>query len=630
MMKLLLINPRFPESFWSRKWALEKFLPQVRAVNPPLGLATLAGLCPDDWEIQIVDENVEPVPLETDADVVGVCGMGVQVERQKELLEYYRARGSFVVSGGSYASLCPDKYETLADTVIAGEAEHIWPAFCHDLAAGAPRKLYREVDSVSLAASPLPRFDLLDTSKYAWMTMQFSRGCPFRCEFCDIIVMFGRRPRTKPLEQVGLELDALRGLNVRNVFFVDDNLIGNPKAAKQLLRYLREYQEVHDYQFRFGTEASLNMAQDAELLDLFHEARFDWVFLGIESPDEGSLAEANKLQNMRGDMIESIREIYRHGIDVTAGFIIGFDNDTVDVFDKQYEFITEAGIQRAMIGLLCAMEKTPLYERLQKDGRLVPDRISSDNSKLATNVIPGGMTYDEMISGYMELCYRLQEYPAIAKRIRNKSRYLTNPLPEKALSVREGFGAVSKIVNHVLRQAGLSGLYHLVRSLPLRKPKLAPRVLSEWVHELSTRDYIERHFDRESDGDRQLVRTHLSRMRKAFGHYLQRGGLKVNLRQEVSVPSEISFCINGRLDRAFFRRAARQLEDMLRDTKSSLLLQIEEFDARELHLLRNMLNRLVRYHDRIRIAADDGSRGIIKIDSSVFNVVLRPISTVRH
>ncbi|MDH3217836.1 MAG: B12-binding domain-containing radical SAM protein, partial [Candidatus Krumholzibacteria bacterium] len=399
------------------RWAIETFAPRVRSVNPPLGLATLAGLCPDDWEIAIIDENVEPVPLGTDADIVGVCGMGVQFERQKELLAYYRDRGSFVVAGGSYASLCPEKYEALADAVIAGEAEHIWPAFCRDFAAGAPRKLYRESGSVSLDASPPPRFDLLDPSKYAWMTMQFSRGCPFQCEFCDIIVMFGRRPRTKPLEQIGRELDRLRKLNVHNVFFVDDNLIGNPKAAKRLLRYLREYQKSRDYRFRFGTEASLNIADDPELLDLFREARFDWVFVGIESPDQGSLREAKKRQNMRRDILESIREIYRHGIDVTAGFIIGFDNDTIDVFDKQYEFIVEAGIQRAMIGLLVAMEKTPLYERLRCDGRLVPDRITSDNSKLATNVIPKGMTYDQMIAGYKELYYRLQQYPAIARRI---------------------------------------------------------------------------------------------------------------------------------------------------------------------------------------------------------------------
>ena len=615
------------------KWAIETFAPRVRSVNPPLGLATLAALSPDDWDVEIVDENVEPVPLDTDADIVGVCGMGVQFERQKELLGYYRSSGKFVVSGGSYASLCPEKYETLVDTVVSGEAEHTWPAFCRDFAAGTPGRLYREGNTVSLAASPPPRFDLLDPSKYAWMTMQFSRGCPFRCEFCDIIVMFGRRPRTKPLEQIGRELDALRALEVRNVFFVDDNLIGNPKAAKQLLRYLIEYQRIHDYRFRFGTEASLNMAYDPELLALFREARFAWVFIGIESPDEGSLKEAGKLQNLRQDMMASVREIYRHGIDVTAGFIVGFDNDTTDVFDKQYEFVVEAGIRRAMIGLLVAMEKTPLYERLQNEGRLVPDRISSDNSKLTTNVIPVGMTNDQMITGYRRLYHRLQEYPAIATRIRNKNRYLRNPVSGDARPLREVLGIVGRLVRHVVGQAGLPGLYHMVRSIPLLKPELIPQVLVDWIHELSTRDYIQRHFAQESDRDSQLARSHLARIRESLGQYLQRGRLRVALDHERRAASELRFCMSGRLDPAFFRRAAQQLETMLRDTKASLLLQIEEFDARELHLLKDMLHRLGRYGDRIRIAADDASRRIIEIDSSVFTLVMTPIgesSTLRR
>jgi radical SAM superfamily enzyme YgiQ (UPF0313 family) len=625
-MKLLLINPRFPESFWSMKWAIETFAPRVRAITPPLGLATLAALCPDDWEIEIIDENIEPVPLDTDADIVGVCGMGVQFERQKELLTYYKSRGKFVVSGGSYTSLCAETYETLADTIIAGEAEYIWPVFCRDFAAGTPRKLYRETGSVSLEASPSPRFDLLQPSKYAWMTMQFSRGCPFRCEFCDIIIMFGRRPRTKPLEQVGRELDALRAMNVREVFFVDDNLIGNPKAAKQLLRYLIEYQRSHGYRFRFGTEASLNMADDPELLDLLHEARFGWVFVGIESTDEDSLEEVKKRQNMRRDTLASVREIYRHGIDVTAGFIVGFDNDTVDVFDTHYEFIVEAGIQRAMIALLLAIEKTPLYERLKHDGRLVPERLGCDNLKLATNIVPKGMTYDQMIAGYKELYCRLHRYPSIARRIRNKFRYLKNPISGHACSMKDALGALSKMLRHVLRQQGVSGVYHFLRSFPPFKPTLAPWVFLDWIHELSTRDYIERHFVREPDLDRRLVYSHLARIRKALAHYLERGGLQVTLDQDDSVFSELSFRISGRLDRTFFRRAARQLEATLRHTKSSVLLQIEGFDARDVHLLRGMLNRLVRYRDRIKIAADDRSRHIIRIDSSVFALALTPVA----
>ena len=252
-MKLLLINPKFPESFWTYKFAMEKILSGKRYLNPPLGLATLAALSPQDWEIDVIDENIESIPLRPEADIVGVCGMGVQFKRQQALLTFYRKQGYYVVAGGSYASLCPEEYETLADTVVAGESEYIWPEFCNDYASGNPKKLYHETGTVSLHDCPVPRFDLLKLDKYSSVSLQFSRGCPFRCEFCDIIVMFGRKPRTKSHEQVGRELDELRKQKVLSAFFVDDNLIGNKKEAKALLRFLIDYQKKHDYTFSFGT-----------------------------------------------------------------------------------------------------------------------------------------------------------------------------------------------------------------------------------------------------------------------------------------------------------------------------------------------------------------------------------------
>ena len=238
LTRLLLINPRFPESFWSFRWAIDSVLSNKRTVNPPLGLATVAALSPPEWQVEIVDENIETIPLKPTADIIGVCGMGVQFRRQKELLSYYRGLGYYVVAGGSYASLCPERYETLADTVVAGEAEYIWKEFCRDFEAGKQRALYEEKGVVALEDSPTPRFELLKLDRYTNISLQFSRGCPFRCEFCDIIVMFGRKPRTKSCEQVGRELDALRALGARNVFFVDDNFIGDKNVAKDLLRYL--------------------------------------------------------------------------------------------------------------------------------------------------------------------------------------------------------------------------------------------------------------------------------------------------------------------------------------------------------------------------------------------------------
>ena len=621
-MKLVLINPKFPESFWSLKWAVENCVPGARTVNPPLGLATVAALCPPDWEVEIIDENVRSVPLETRADIIGVCGMGVQFARQKELLAYYRSRGHFVVAGGSYASLCPDRYESLADTVVAGEAEHIWRDFCRDFEAGSPRKLYRETGVVALEDSPVPRFDLMDQRHYASMSLQYSRGCPFRCEFCDIIVMFGRRPRTKSIGQVRAELEELRKMGARNLFFIDDNLIGDKKAAKELLRFLGDYQKEHGYVFQLGTEVSMNIADDDELLGLFREAGFEWVFIGIESPDEASLKETGKTQNTRRDLLASVRKIYSYGIDILGGFIVGFDNDTTETFEKQYRFIVDSGIVTAMVGLLMAVERTPLHQRLLGEGRLKSDVTGADNSKLATNVIPKGMTYDEMISGYQALHYRLMSHKAIAERIRNKVRYLEGSPYRNTSSVRERVGAAAKLVRYIAADGGVPGLYHLLRTIPFSKPRLVSLVVRDWVIGMSMRDYVDRHFDREFETSHSKARGHLDRINYRLRRYLRRGSLSVALNEVKNAHPNLSFSIKGRHGSIFFRRAARELEGMLRNTRSSVTIYIEEFHPGDLDRLRKMLARLHRYRDRIVIAADERSRRIIAIDSSVFNLTL--------
>ena len=621
-MKLLLINPKFPESFWSLKWALDEFVPGARTTNPPLGLATLAALCPPEWDIEIIDENTRSVPLEPKADIIGISGMGVQFGRQKELLGYYRSKGYFVVAGGSYASLRPGLYESLADSVVAGEAEYIWKEFCRDFEAGRPRKLYHETGVVPLSDSPVPRFDLLDPRHYGMMSMQYSRGCPYSCEFCDIIVMFGRRPRTKPLGQVRAELDKLRELNVRNIFFVDDNLIGNKKAAKELLKFLRDYQSEHGYSFQFGTEVSLNIADDDELLGLFREAHFEWVFIGIESPDEASLKETGKTQNTRRDILSSVRKIYSYGIDVLGGFIIGFDNDTTETFEKQYRFIVDSGIVSAMVGLLMAVERTPLYDRLKKENRLIPEAAGSDNSKLATNVIPKGMTYDEMINGYRSLYHELKRFGVISQQIRNKARYMSGSPYRNTSSLGESLGAASKLLRYVVQEGGIPGLYHLLRSLPFTRPRLMSMAVRDWVIGLSMRDYVDRHFHHEFEEERSRARSHLERINATLEHYRRRGSLRVALSEMKNAHSNLSFSMKGKLDREFFAHATRQLETLLRDTRSSLTIRIEEFDAPDVQSLKGMLDRLHRYRDRIVIAADEKSRRIIDIDSSVFNLAM--------
>lgn len=377
-MRLLLINPKAPESFWNFRWGIQAILPHKRAVNPPLGLATRAALCPPHWQVTIVDENIESLPLAAAADLIGIAGMGVQFARQSELLRYYRGRGYPVVAGGSFASLCPERYSDLADTIICGEAEYIWPRFCRDFERQQALPLYRGTGTVDLNHSPVPRFDLLKLKMYTTATLQFSRGCPYLCEFCDIIVMFGRRPRHKAPEQIGRELDRLRESGIRNVFFVNDNLIGNRPKAEDLLRFLIDYQTRRRYAFGFGTEASLNLAKDPELMSLLREANFSWVFIGIESSDEKSLRETRKLQNLGEHPLDAVRRIYSYGIDVLAGFIVGYKR----LYNR---LLTDAAIARRIINKHRFLRR-PAYRA--QYGLIAGTRIVA--RLLGRGVFPGG------------------------------------------------------------------------------------------------------------------------------------------------------------------------------------------------------------------------------------------------
>jgi len=646
-IRLLLINPRFPESFWSFRWAVQEILPGKRAVNPPLGLATLAALCPPHWDVTIVDENVESVPLAPQADIVGVCGMGVQFGRQKELLAYYRGRGYRVVAGGSYASLCPEDYTEHADTVVCGEAEYIWPEFCRDFAAGKARELYRETGTVSLEDSPVPRFDLLKLDAYTTATLQFSRGCPYRCEFCDIIVMFGRKPRFKRPEQVGRELDELRKRGVRSVFFVDDNLIGNKAAAKTLLRYLAEYQRRHDWHCAFGTEASINLAQDPELLALFREAHFEWVFIGIESPDVDSLRETRKTQNLHEDTLTSVRRIHANGIDVLAGFIVGFDNDTVDAFDRQYRFILDSGIQAAMVGLLKALPKTPLWDRLEREGRLIPDDAHSDNCKLGTNVVPKRMSYEDMVSGYRALYERLFSDRAIADKIRAKLAAMGRPLYRGKYGWRDGAVILWRLAVKGLLRGGPRRLYHFMRSMPLAAPQKIPQAILDWIAALAMHDYVRRHFATPVARHAAAVDRLGNALARAIARYLREGKVALTWLGTERAPGDDALAPTpdpatahaasrgwtGRLpalqialkdwpDRRFFARAARPVERVLRRTSATVTLRIEAFREHERAHLERLLRRLARHGDRISIVVSEGLRELVHIDSSRFHLVL--------
>jgi radical SAM superfamily enzyme YgiQ (UPF0313 family) len=616
-VRVLLVNPKLPESFWSFRWALQEVLPGKRALNPPLGLATVAALCPPEWEVRIVDENVEALPLRPEADLIGVGGMGVQAPRQKQLLRYYRAAGYYTVAGGSYASLCPEEYEGVADTVVAGEAEYIWPRFCAEYARGAAQALYRETGDVRLEDSPAPRFELLKLDRYGTATLQLSRGCPFRCEFCDIIVMFGRRPRYKSTAQIGRELDALRRLGARKVFFVDDNFIGNKAVAKDTLAFLERWQADNGRSTRFGTEASINLAADDELMRRFRAAGFEWLFMGLETPDAEALRDAGKTQNCAHDLLESVRRIYSHGIEILAGFIVGFDRDTPAAFANQERFIRASGIMVAMVGMLTALPKTPLYERLAREGRVLAGVPSGDNTGLRTNIIPKNMSSAQLVEGYRRLYRSLLADRAIAERIRNKLAHFGAPVPLRREAPLEAARMVWNLLRRGIARGGPARAWHFFRSLPLTRPTLMPIAINDWAAGLAMRDYADRHL-RAAAGALRAVSAERGflRLKRALRRWRRQGRVRLAFLRAHGGELRIALQVSGVLDRALARRLARHAGRLLARTQARLVLSLEQArDAMEQRELDRLARQLGRYGDRALIVLGEGVREMLRLDA---------------
>jgi len=416
MAQIALINPRFEVSYWG----LERVMPIAgkRATMPVSALPLLAALIPDSDSIVLIDENVEEIDYSIleQMDIIGITGMIVQRFRMKEILAELKRRGKFVVVGGAWVTVEEDYFGDLADVIFIGEADESWPNFLHEWRNGNWQKRYEQAAKTDMSKLPTPRFDLLKVNRYQSGSMQISRGCPFLCEFCDIIVTFGRRPRMKTIEQVIAELDALRALGILSVFIVDDNFIGNKQVVKILLRDIIKYQEANGYPFRFFTEASLDLAEDDEMMALMTEANINAVFVGIESPNEDSLRETRKNQNIRpkgGTMLERVHNIQRAGMEVWCGMIVGFDNDDETIFDAQLQFLGQAWIPHIMMGMLYAFPKTPLYTRLAKEGRL--DR--SDPPEFGTNIIPLRLGREALQRGYLRVMRMLNEPGAYFSRL---------------------------------------------------------------------------------------------------------------------------------------------------------------------------------------------------------------------
>lgn len=415
-MKILLVAPRTPETFWSFKHALP--FVSKRAAFPPLGLLTVAGMLPRGWEMKLVDLNVARLRDQDirEADYVLLSAMIVHRESAERVIERCQRLGTPMIAGGPLFTTGHEEFPQVEHFVL-GEAEDLIDTLIEDMERGTVRPVYRAEGFPSLTKTPVPRWDLVDLKSYASMCVQFSRGCPFDCEFCDIIVMNGRVPRTKAPAQIVAELETIRRRGWKgSVFLVDDNFIGNKRKVRELLPHMLRWRRLTRSPMTFLTEASVNLADDADLMEQMVEVGFRQVFLGLETPDVASLEECRKLQNTKGDLVESVQRIQAAGMEVMGGFIVGFDSDTPDIFRRQFEFIQKAGVVTAMVGLLTALPKTRLAERLQREGRLL-DNASGNNTEACLNFIPK-LDRELLTAGYRRLMKSLYEPKAFYARAR--------------------------------------------------------------------------------------------------------------------------------------------------------------------------------------------------------------------
>lgn len=429
-MKILLVYPEYPETFWSFKHAL-KFISK-KASLPPLGLLTIAAMLPKEWQKKLVDMTVSTLN-DRDiqwADYVFITAMSIQKESAKKVISQCKKVGTKVVVGGPLFTTEHEDFEDV-DHLVLNEAEITLPRFLEDLKEGHPGHIYTSDQWADIKKTPIPLWELIDMKKYATMCIQYSRGCPFRCEFCDVTLLFGNKIRKKTKDQMLAELESLYSQGWRDgVFIVDDNFIGNKVELKKLvLPAIIDWMEKRNNPFSFATQASINLSDDEELMKLMVRAGFDSVFIGIETPNEESLAECDKFQNKNRDLVACVKKIQRFGLEVQAGFIVGFDSDPPSIFEKLISFIQKSGIVTAMVGLLNAPRGTRLYQRLVNEGRLLED-ISGNNTDLSINFIPK-MSYQMLFNGYRKVLHTIYSPKYYYERILTLLRNLESSQKKK-------------------------------------------------------------------------------------------------------------------------------------------------------------------------------------------------------
>jgi radical SAM superfamily enzyme YgiQ (UPF0313 family) len=428
-MKVLMVQPQTPDTFWGFKYAV-RFISR-KSAEIPLGLITVAGLLPQEWEIRLIDMNI--APLKNDdilwADMLFLTGMNIHADSFRRVVRRCNELNVMVVAGGPMATM-EHKQILGVDHFVLNEAEITLPLFLEDLKNGCPKPVYQTDEFPDIALTPQPQWRLLDMPKYASMNVQYSRGCPFNCEFCSITALNGHKPRTKSREQFIGEIDALYNSGWRGgVFIVDDNFIGNRRKLKNdILPAMSEWAEVHGYPFSYTTETTLNICDDNELMDRMVDAGFSHIFIGIETPNSASLAECGKYQNLDRDIVSSIKRLHQKGLRVSGGFIIGFDNDPADIFEAQINLIQKSGVVTAMVGLLNAPAGSRLYDRLKQENRLL-NLFNGNNVDGSINFIPK-MNYKRLLSGYIALLRFIYAQPNYYKRVKTFLREYR--LPTKA------------------------------------------------------------------------------------------------------------------------------------------------------------------------------------------------------
>jgi radical SAM superfamily enzyme YgiQ (UPF0313 family) len=490
-MNILLVYPEFPDTFWSFKHAL-RFV-QKKAVSPPLGLLTVAAMLPSGWGKRLVDLNTDslsPKDLAW-ADYVFISAMIVQRDSARALIARCKKAGVKVVAGGPLFTMEHGRFPEV-DHFVLNEAELTLPLFLADLAHGRAQRLYATSEFPDIRQTPVPLWHLAKLKHYDTVSLQFSRGCPFSCDFCNVTAMLGHRPRLKTAAQIIAELDALYAIGWRkNIFFVDDNFIGNKKQIKtEVLPALIEWRKGRRG-MPFSTEVSINLADDPELLRLMTLAGFETVFVGIESPNESSLVECSKTQNKGRNLVDSVKRLQRAGLQVQGGFIVGFDNDTPSIFQQQIDFIQKSGIVTAMVGLLQAPFGTHLYERMLHEGRLLND-MSGDNVDGTTNIIPK-MGLEPLRQGYRQLLEHIYAPKFYYERVLTFLREYHPPEIRVTLDFQYLLAFGRSIYQLGIRGIERAYYWRLVFWTLLRRPRLFPLAITLAIMGFHFRQVVELH-----------------------------------------------------------------------------------------------------------------------------------------